>query len=338
MSKASEKLEEDIRDIAQNGNLNNIDIGSLDQELVNKFGLTNNLTIVESEKIGNNNHNNKTDVLLKLSNGKKIKISIKLSNADYFGNWYAHTRALQEFSLDKIKKLISETTKWANEWIDNDHASLFVGVSISFGKRTGETQKNFLDIFDEDDVEKIIKGANSDELDETANVLYIDDKAPQNISELFQKLKIINKTNIRKQIEEFKIIFRPVNPMTSESDRGKNIYTKFVVKNKPDTVKIIDSPNKLKEYGEFEIIDLNVEHSLNHNKVIDDLFDKSNILIPRKNYYNYYFEDDNLNSVYVVADQKFICDALKKDSPKARQIINEAFKSIRKRNFDTSET
>ncbi len=43
--------------------------------------------VTSSTKTGSKSPNNKTDILIKLQESPAIKISAKLSNADYFGNW-----------------------------------------------------------------------------------------------------------------------------------------------------------------------------------------------------------------------------------------------------------
>ncbi len=92
------------------------------------------------------------------------KISAKLSNAGYYGNWYGHQRLIKEFGYEIFQSITYQTTKWANQWINNPHANLFVGVSISFGERTGNTFIDFLDIFDStQELKKVIAGSGEGE-------------------------------------------------------------------------------------------------------------------------------------------------------------------------------
>jgi hypothetical protein len=339
MSIKSEKLEMDIEQICQLGNFQNINFTKIDKELIDLFDLNSSVKIISSQKIGNKSTQNKTDVLVKLSNGKKIKISIKLSNADYFGNWYGHNRALLEFGKEKVQKLIQATTDWANEvWLPNANASLFVGVSVSFGTRSGDTQKNFLDIFDADDVLKIIKGDLPEDHDETANVLYVSDSKPKDFQELLESLKVINKTNIQSQVQNFKVIFRPINPKTEESNRGKNIYTKFDSDTPKSSEKIIvQDLESLKELGKFVKVDLDKELALNHNKVLDDLFNNKNIVVPRKGYYYYYLEKNDIHVVYLDEKQELIHDIFKESDPIYNRISNYDFKKIKKRHYNDLE-
>lgn len=336
MSIKSEKLEKDIEQICQLGNFQNINFTKIDKELIDLFDLNSSVKIISSQKIGNKSNQNKTDVLVKLSNGKKIKISIKLSNADYFGNWYGHKRALSEFGKEKVQKLIQATTDWANEvWLPNANASLFVGVSVSFGTRSGDTQKNFLDIFDADDVLKIIKGDLPEDRDETANVLYVSDSKPKDFQELLESLKVINTSNVQLQVENFKVIFRPINPKTEKSNRGKNIYTKFVLTDSKLPKKtVVQDLESLKELGKFVEVDLDKESTINHNKVLDDLFNYKNIVVPRKGYYYYYLEDNDIHVVYLDKNQEFSHDIFKESDPMYNKISNYDFEKIKNRHYN----
>ncbi|WP_449461296.1 hypothetical protein [Streptococcus suis] len=51
--------------------------------------------IQDVKGIGSKDSKNKTDVIIHLSEGAPIKISAKLLNADYFGNWYGHISDLE---------------------------------------------------------------------------------------------------------------------------------------------------------------------------------------------------------------------------------------------------
>jgi len=53
-----------------------------------KEGIVPCATIVSVDGIGSKSKDNKTDVIIKLSKGEAIKISAKLRNADYFGNYF----------------------------------------------------------------------------------------------------------------------------------------------------------------------------------------------------------------------------------------------------------
>lgn len=115
--------------------------------------------VTSSTKTGSKSPNNKTDVLINLQESPAIKISAKLSNADYFGNWYGHKRFISEFGTNAFSKMTAKVTDWANLWANHPNANIFVGVSISFGYRKGNTCIPFLDVFDStDEVIKIVAG------------------------------------------------------------------------------------------------------------------------------------------------------------------------------------
>ena len=234
--------------------------------------------ITISSRIGTKSQTNKTDVLIKLKNSPPIKISAKLSNADYCGNWYGHRRFLNEFGNDAFTKMTAKVTEWANEWAYNPNASLFVGVSISFGYRTGKTFIPFLEIFNStDEIIKIVAGIG--EGDGVANCLYVSDEHPLTIAELVENLSPINSQSIAEQSENIKIICRPVNPMTERSNRGKNVYTMFQPYQPLTSLTTITTIDSLMQLGEF----IQVEPDrLNHNRILKTLEQDYNIFILRK--------------------------------------------------------
>ena len=71
--------------------------------------------IIRAEGIGSLDRRNKTDVVIYLENSEPIKISAKLMNADYFGNWYGHKRFLEEFGEDAFYRMTAASTRFANE-------------------------------------------------------------------------------------------------------------------------------------------------------------------------------------------------------------------------------
>lgn len=273
MSKADE-LENAIAEAAKTGD-------SLPETLpdwMKDLGIIPEDLITSSIRIGNKTPNNKTDVLIRLKKSPPIKISAKLSNADYFGNWYGHERFIKEFGKDVFSKMTAKVTEWANQWAYHANAKIFVGVSISFGSRVGNTLIPFLDIFDSsDDIIKIVAGAG--EGDSVANCLYISDNNPRTIGDIIKNLLPINSQSVAVQSKDIQIICRPVNPMTEGSNRGKNVYTKF----EPNQCLInrteIKTLGDLMKLGEFTQVEPN---RLNHNHILNSLEQDYNIVIPRK--------------------------------------------------------
>ena len=274
MSKSSEDLEKAIANAAKIGS-------SLPQNIpkwMQRLNIVSKDVITESTKIGNNNPNNKTDILIKFQISPPLKISAKLSNAAYFGNWYGHERFISEFGRKVFDKLTLKTSLWANEWANRSNANLFVGVSISFGERTGKTYIPFLDIFDSlEDLTKIVCGVGDQ--DNVANCLYVSDDHPKSIEEIIEKLSPINLSKIQELSEDIKIIFRPINPFTEGSNRGKNVYTKFEPNQSLLEIEDVITMQDLMKLGKFTTV---FPNKLNHNHILDTLQAEYNIRILRK--------------------------------------------------------
>lgn len=302
MSKNSDKLEMDIT--------NSVTVGekspkNLESWIIN-LGILPTSTVSFSQRIGSKNKNNKTDVIIGFDNGAKLKISAKLSNADYFGNWYGHKRFLEEFGEEKFDRMTNSITDWANNtWKNGNASKLFVGVSINFGKRTGNTALDFLSVFDSKDILKIVEGSHGTDSDETANCLYISDKAPIDLKDLISNLVPINLKNIESIVGDFKIACRPVNPMTEGTNRGKNVYTRFVPARKLETLTIVSSLDELNKLGTYKKIKLDANTPLNHNHILDDLRDNYNIVLPRKDSYDLFWDDSNVRIIGVNFDKSY---------------------------------
>ena len=242
---------------------------------VQTLGITTTNHIVKAERIGSSGY--KTDIVVHFDNNSVLKISAKMSSADYFGNWYSHTRVLEEFGSNIFTKLTRDCTQWANDWINHKNASLFVGVSVCFGKRIGDTSRDFSAVFNSNDIIKIVAGTGKGL--ETTNCLYSTSDLPNSIEHLFTILKPINASTISALSKDFKIAYRPINPMTEGSNRGKCVYTQFIPHESLLSPTKITTLTELNALGKFEIVS---ENSLNHNRVLNGLRDNFNIDIPRK--------------------------------------------------------
>lgn len=274
MSKKTDLFEQQISNCVSN--FTNLP-GNLPKWMID-LGIKPNSQIISSERIGSKDRKNKTDILIKLENSNPIKISAKLSSADYFGNWYGHKRFIEEFGINTFDRLSSAITNWANEWIKKPQSSPFVGVSICFGKRTGETAIPFLDIFSPNDIISIVRGY-GEESDSTANCMYISNTPPSSIDDLIKHLKPINHESIIEATGEFMIACRPINPMTEGSNRGKNVYTKFIPFRPLEDLTTVTTTEELSSYGSFSIVEPN---RINHNHILNELEDTYNIIVPRK--------------------------------------------------------
>jgi len=254
---------------------------NLSEKIKESLGLSS-TKIVKVDSNISKNHNSKTDVLVIFEDGKKLKISIKKENADYYGNWYTHQRIIKEFGESALDKLVKKTTEWANDWIKQDSSSFFLGVSINFGKRVGNTFMEFNEVFTTNDIKSIVQGHNLS-LDISSNVLLQVNGDINNIDEVIEGLLIFDEKLLNSLFRDIKIIFRPVNPMTERSNRGKQIYTKFVPDNKFLEEEYITNKDSLKKLGSFKPIDYsNEEYKLNHNRLIAELKEKYNVRIKIK--------------------------------------------------------
>lgn len=241
-----------------------------------KEGIIPGAKIVSVDGIGSKSKDNKTDVIIKLSEGEPIKISAKLRNADYFGNWYGHKRFIAEFGTAAFERMTKASTAWANEWAKTATAP-YVGVSICFGRRSGKTGQDFLDIFTADDILTVARGFGSG--DHVANCMYISNNSASNIQSLINNIEDITTESVNTATERFKVAHRPINPITEGTNRGKNVYTRFKPYQKLATKTVIRDPKELFKLGQF----VEVEPSaLNHNHILDDLEANYNIVIPRK--------------------------------------------------------
>jgi len=223
-------------------------------------------------------HNSKTDLLVIFDDGNKLKISIKKDNAHYYGNWYTHQRIEEEFGKPALIKLIEKTTDWANSWIKQNSSNFFLGVSINFGERSGKTFMEFNKIFTPNDIKSIVQGYDLS-LDTSANALLQTSGSINNIDEIIAKLELFEDSLLNTLFKDIKIVFRPINPMTEGSNRGKQIYTKFVPHEKLPEKEIISTKNALNKIGIFKQVDLGKEYKLNHNRLIADLDKTYNVKI-----------------------------------------------------------
>ena len=232
--------------------------------------------IIGAEGIGSKDRHNKTDVVIYLENSEPIKISAKLMNADYFGNWYGHKRFLVEFGEEAFYRMTAASTAFANSWARTATAP-YVGVSICFGRRTGRTGQDFTDIFTTDDILTVARGFGDGIA--TANCMYIADTSARDIPGLIRSIEAITVDSVNAATEDFKVAHRPINPLTEGTNRGKNVYTRFQPYRALPAPTVIRNAQELFSLGEFVEVE---PTSLNHNHILDDLEANYNIIVPRK--------------------------------------------------------
>ena len=274
MSKKSDKFESDLVNMVNN-HIGEILPNNLPEWMIEE-GIIPSSEIISCRGIGSISKTNKTDVIIELSEGEPIKISAKLNNADYFGNWYGHIRFLEEFGAEAFERMTTEATIWANKWAKTAIAP-FVGVSICFGRRTGNTAQDFTDIFTANDILTVARGFGVGE--HVANCMIIGSAVPDSIFNLINTLEEISIETVTRATESFKVAYRPINPMTENSNRGKNVYTKFQPYESLDKPTIITSSNELFKLGEFVTVE---PTRINHNHILNNLEEQYNIIIPRK--------------------------------------------------------
>lgn len=272
VSKKSDDLEQAISNIVKTGSFLPKSIPTWMEDIGIKPGSL----ITKSQRIGSSSTENKTDVLIEFEGCSSLKISTKLSSAEYYGNWYSHQRIIREFDRELFNKLTNRTTEWANKWVENPSSKLFVGVSVSFGGRKGNTFIDFLDIFkDVEDVRKIICGVGNEK--SAANCLYISDNYPASTEDLIERLCPVNLEKLGELANEIKVIFRPINPFTEGSNRGKNVYTKFFPNQSLSKITDIKTNKELLDLGSFVEV---FPNGLTHNDILDTLQADFNIRIP----------------------------------------------------------
>lgn len=270
MSKKTDKFEKDVAASVNIGDTLPNDIPAWMREIGVKPGAK--VTSVQAQgAIGG-----KTDILIKLSDGSPIKISAKMSSAHYFGNWYSHNRILQDFGVRAFNNLTKDCTQWAKQWAKSPSASFFVGVSICFGKRSGKTAREFTQVFDYQDIVKIVAGTGKG--NSVANCLLVSNKVPRDLLDLIQKLQPISNEIIQTISRNFKVVYRPINPKTERSNRGKCTYTQFRPTKRLGKMTKVETLKDLTKLGTFELV---APNGLNHNRLIQNLR-TFNIDIPTK--------------------------------------------------------
>jgi hypothetical protein len=275
LSKITDKFEQDIVEIINGIPFEWQGIPRDIPQWMKNIGIKPGARIIDANRVGSSG--SKTDVIMYLEDSEPIKISAKLTSADYFGNWYSHKRIIEEFGEDKFKLLVTDCTEWANWWKHKTNASLFVGVPINFGRRTGNTAQEFTKFFDFNDIVKIVAGYGTG--DEVANCLYQSSNAPKNFGELFENLKPIDEETIFRLGSNFKIAYRPINPLTEGTNRYKAIYTQFKPYQRLSQPTTITDLSELNRFGEYVEVESN---GLNTNILLNQLEKDFNIIIPRK--------------------------------------------------------
>lgn len=216
----------------------------------------------------------KTDVLIELEEGSPLKISAKLSNAAYLGNWYSKNRAIADFGEAVIEPFSEETLSFVQRY-NSPYELPYVGVSLSFGNRSGQTGIQLTDFLSTGSIKNIVSGKSKNELG-NANCLYRITEIPEDLTMVINNLVPITDAMIKALASKIFLIFRPVYPKNSFSDRGKQSWVNMVAnKNYIKAPKIISTQVELLKVAHWELLPKEVV--INHNGIINEL--KSNGII-----------------------------------------------------------
>lgn len=268
-SARSDKHEKDIAKAFKNQSLpDNLPRWMLD------YGFVPEAKVVKSTQTGGTGI--KPDVIVQFDKGPSLRISAKMSNADYFGNWYSQEKVAQDLGEEMVKPLIEETVKFANKY--RGRGDPFVGVSISFGKRSGETGKNFTELFPLNLITRIVAGGNPN-AEVNANSLYTTTEIPNSIEGLLNNLKPISDSVIRQLSKNFSIVFRPVYVRTNKSNLTKPAWSQLEPNAPLREPTLFETQEELLRVTHWSPVPLNSRVS--HNSIVKDL-KKSNILVINK--------------------------------------------------------
>ena len=100
------------------------------------------------------------------------------------------------------------------------------------------------------------------------DALYVSDEHPRSIEDIIENLSPIDLDKIKQLGEDIKVIFRPINPFTEASNRGKNVYTKFQPDQSLSEVTDVTTLKDLMKLGKFTEV---FPNGLNHNHILDTL-------------------------------------------------------------------
>ena len=241
------------------------------------LGLVPGSEILSSQKVGGSG--SKTDVLVETASGF-LAISAKMSNADFFGNWYTHARVQNELGPALMIPIAEATKDFAETYSPNNDA-IFVGVSIAFaGRRGGRTGKTFRELFgnrSEELMRAVITGTGGDPRT-NANCLYTTTVVPQTVQQVIGNLSPIDESTLAAYAETFSLVFRPVYTATNNDNMGKQIWAKL------EATQSFPEPKQFTGYADLMTACRWVsvaEGNENHFGVVKDLVG-NNIFVPLK--------------------------------------------------------
>jgi hypothetical protein len=237
------------------------------------YGFMPGAKVVDSRQTGGSGI--KPDIVVKFDEGPSLRISAKMSNADFFGNWYPKWKVRADLGDELIKPLSDATLEFVKKF--KGRGDPFVGVSISFGKRSGQTAKKFTDLFPVGLIKRVVAGGSPD-AEVNANSLYATTDIPNNIGALIERLEPISDSVIRKLSKNFNIIFRPVYTGSNRSNMSKPAWVQVVGKTKFNKPIMFEKQDDLLKNAHWTVTAL--DKDISHNKIVANLR-KFNILVPK---------------------------------------------------------
>jgi hypothetical protein len=220
----------------------------------------------------------KPDVIVTFDKGSTLRISAKLSNADFFGNWYTKRKVKQDLGENAVAPISEEVLEFSKRWKDKKGDKPFVGVSIAFGKRGGETGKPFTNLFPVDLIKRIVAGG-SPHAETNANALYATDTVPQSVISTIKNLQPISNSVIKKLSKDFNLIFRPVYTPTNKSNMKKSAWSQLVANGKFKEPINITTQSELLKYTQW--VQTPLDKDIKHFEIVREL-NRNNIFVPLK--------------------------------------------------------
>jgi len=269
MSASSDQLELDVARVFT-GKLPN----KLPDWMV-KEGFIPGAKIISSKVVGGTKI--KPDVIVTFDQGPTLRISIKMSNATFYGNWYTKDKVARNLGENAIQPIIDAGLDFMKKYKAPQKHPL-VGVSVSFGKGKGQNSVPFTKLMPLTMIKFIVAG-NNPNLEVNANSLYAGNDEPNNIKSALKNIKPITNKTIKELSSDFNVLFRTVYTSTNKSNMGTKSWVKLVA-NSPLPEKMeFDTQEELLKYTHWEPTGL--YEDVSHNQIANDL-EKHNIFVKRR--------------------------------------------------------
>jgi len=224
----------------------------------------------------------KPDIIVTFDNNASLRISAKMSNADFFGNWYSKKRVIDDLGDEFVQPIIDVAYNFLKQ-VDHgkytpSKSSPILGTAISFGKRSGKTGFPFSKLFNISYIKNIITGVDINN-NSNANCLYTTSGVPSDIDKVLDNLKPVTDSVIKKLSENFSVIFRIIYSTSGTTQLSKPLWVKLYAKNK------FHIETEFKKHSEIlgitEFVKTEKYEHINGKGVINSLR-MNNIILPLK--------------------------------------------------------